>query len=114
METMTATIVDELAELQLLCGTATELREGDKPYFLLARVTLPTGCSPAMVEALLCPHPRDGYQTRLFLAQPVNGRGANWTVHRILDRNWHTWSWQGISSGQRLAQVLRGHLRGLE
>ena len=22
---------------------------------------------------------------------------------RILDRNWHTWSWQGISANQRLA-----------
>lgn len=111
---MITTVEDELAELRLFCGVVTEFREGDKRYFLLERVTLPAGCSPAATEALLCPHERDGYQTRLFLTQPVNGRGANWTVHRILDRNWHTWSWKGISQEQRLAQILRGHLRGLE
>lgn len=114
METMTATIADDLAELGLFCGTVTEFREGGKRYVLLERVTLPTGCSPVATEALLCPEERDGYQTRLFLAEPVNGRADNWTVHRVLDRNWHTWSWQGISANQRLAQILRGHLRGLE
>jgi hypothetical protein len=114
METMTVTVDHELAELGLFCGTVTESREGNKRYLLLERVTLPAGCSPTATEALLCPQERDGYQTRLFLAQPVSGRGGNWTVHRILDRNWHTWSWQGISANQRLAQILRGHLRGLE
>jgi hypothetical protein len=111
---MTTTIEDELAELGLLSGAVTEFREGEKRYLLLGRVTLPAGCGPSATEALLCPQERDGYQTRLFLAEPVSGRGANWTVHRILDRNWHTWSWQGISANQRLAQILRGHLRGLE
>lgn len=114
MQTMTTTIEGELAELGLLCDAVTEFREGDKRYLLLKRVTLPAGCNPTATEALLCPQERDGYQTRLFLAQPVNGRGANWTVHRILDRNWHTWSWQGISANQRLAQILRGHIWGLE
>ena len=114
METTTTTIDNELAELVLFCGAVTEFREGGKRYFLLERVTLPAGCSPAATTALLCPQERDGYQTRLFLAKPVSGRGANWTVHRVLDRNWHTWSWQGISANQRLAQILRGHLRGLK
>ena len=114
METVTTTVEDELAEMGLFCGKVTPFREGDKRYLLLERVTLPAGCSPATTEALLCPQERDGYQTRLFFAQPVSGRGGNWTVHRILDRNWHTWSWQGISANQRLAQILRGHLRGLE
>jgi hypothetical protein len=114
METTTTTIEDELAELGLFSGAVLECREGGKRYLLLERVTLPAGCSVTATEALLCPQERDGYQTRLFLAQPVNGRGANWTVHRILDRNWHTWSWQGIAANQRLAQILRGHLRGLE
>lgn len=113
MLTMPTTSQDELAELGLFCGAVTEFREGDRRYLLLERVTLPPGCSPAATEALLCPQERDGYQTRLFLTQPINGRGANWTVHRVLDRNWHTWSWQGIAANQRLAQILRGHLRGL-
>jgi hypothetical protein len=114
METIAAAVDRELEELELLCGTVTEFREGDMCYLLLGRVTLPAGCSPAVSEALLCPQGRDGYLSRLFLSQPVNGRGSNWTVHRILDRNWHTWSWQGIAANQRLAQILRGHLRGLE
>ena len=114
MATVTATTVDDLAELGLLGGTVTEFREGDKQYFHLGLVTLPAGCDPAACEALLCPQERDGYLTRLFLAQAVTNRGGNWTVHRILDRNWHTWSWQGIAANQRLAQILRGHLRGLQ
>jgi hypothetical protein len=111
---MNTTIQDELAELGLFCGAVTEFQEVGRRYLLLEQLTLPAGCSPAATGALLCPQERDGYQTRLFLAHPVNGRGANWTVHRILDRNWHTWSWQGISANQRPAQILRGHLRGLE
>lgn len=111
MPTMTT---EDVAELTLLGGAVQEFREGDKPYFHLELVTLPPGCTPSATEALLCPQERDGYLTRLFLAQPVTNRGGNWTVHRILDRNWHTWSWQGIAANQRLAQILLGHLRGLQ
>lgn len=114
MATIAATACDDLAELGLLGGTVKEFQEGDKQYFHLQLVTLPAGCTPAASEALLCPQERDGYLTRLFLAQPVANRGGNWTVHRILDRKWHTWSWQGIAANQRLAQILRGHLRGLQ
>lgn len=114
MSTITATTLEDLAELALLGGAVREFREGDKQYFHLGLVHLPAGCSPAASEALLCAQERDGYLTRLFLAQPVTNRGGNWTIHRILDRNWHTWSWQGIAANQRLAQILRGHLRGLQ
>ena len=114
MATVTTTIEDELAELGLFCGKVTEQREGERRYLLLERVTLPAGCSPAAMEALLCPQERDGYMTRLFLASPITGKGTNWTVHRILDRTWHSWSWQNVSANQRLAQILLGHLRGLQ
>lgn len=113
MESLTVTM-DQVAELQLLCGKVTEFQEGGKRLLLLERLVLPAGCEPREVEALLCPQERDGYQTRLFLTQPIPGKGSNWSVHRILDRSWHSWSWQGISPNQRLIQILRGHLRGLQ
>jgi hypothetical protein len=65
------------------------------------------------MDALLCPQPKDGYLTRLFLERPVRGKGNNWSSHRILDRTWHTWSWNHVSADQRPAQILVEHLQGL-
>lgn len=89
------------------------MTESGQSYIYLPRLSLPAGCQPPQVEGLLCPHGRDGYATRLFLAQPVSGRGQNWTVHRILDRTWHTWSWNNVGAQLRPAEILAEHLRAL-
>lgn len=106
------TVIDSAAELRSVCGNVTEYTEGGRRYLHLPRVVLPGGCVPAAAEGLLCMNERDGYETRLFLSAQVN-RGQNWTVHRILERNWHTWSWKGVLANQRPSQVLAGHLGGL-
>lgn len=102
-----------LAELAVLCPGTIVMREGGHTYVHLPALRLPAGCQPPVVDALLCLQPHQGYTTRLFLAAPIAGRGQNWTVHRILDRTWHTWSWQGVPADVRPMEVLAGHLRGL-
>jgi hypothetical protein len=109
MATETA-VVEDLEELEALCGKATVYNEGGRRYILLEHLELPDGCISG--PALLCPQEHEGYLTRLFLASP-QPKGNNWKVLRILDREWHTWSWQGIAADQRLVQILAGHLRGL-
>jgi hypothetical protein len=105
---------DHLKELAELCGEAKEISESGQVYIYLARLTLRVGSQPKQLEALLCPHSRDGYATRLFLSEPVLGRGNNWSVHRILDRTWHTWSWNGVSSQLRPTEILAEHIRALQ
>ena len=104
---------DQLQELSDLCGEVRELAEGGKVYIYLPRLMLPNGCVPAEVEGLLCIQEHSGYATRLFLSQQIAGRGANWSVHRIVDRAWHTWSWNNVSAQMRPAAILAEHLRAL-
>jgi hypothetical protein len=104
---------EHLRELGEVCGEVRELAEGGKAYIYLSRLRLPNGCVPVEVEGLLCIQEHSGYATRLFLSQPVTGRGANWSVHRIVDRTWHTWSWNNVSAQMRPAAILAEHLRAL-
>lgn len=104
---------EHLRELGELCGEVRELGEGGKAYIYLPRLRLPLGCIPVEVEGLLCVQEHSGYATRLFLSQPVNGRGANWSIHHIVDRTWHTWSWNNVSAQMRPAAILAEHLRAL-
>jgi hypothetical protein len=104
---------DQLQELSDVCGEVRELAEGGKVYIYLPRLKLPHGCVPGEVEGLLCIQEHSGYATRLFLSRQISGRGANWSVHRIVDRAWHTWSWNNVSAQMRPAAMLAEHLRAL-
>lgn len=104
---------DALEELRMLCPEAKVLSEAGLDFILLPGLRLSTGTETLVVDGLLCPHSRDGYATRLFLSQQIQGKGSNWSQHRILDRSWHTWSWNNVSSELRLAQILAEHLRAL-
>ena len=104
---------EHMAELTAMCGEAREMTESGQSFIYLSQFKLPAGCEPAQLEALLCPHARDGYTTRLFLSAPVAGRGQNWTIHRIVDRSWYTFSWNNVSAQLRPAEILAEHLRAL-
>ena len=82
-------------------------------YLYLPGLRLPKGCDQQDVDALLCLQPRDGYPTRLFLSAQISSKPLNWTSHRILDREWHTWSWNGVSANLRPMEILLGHLRAV-
>lgn len=104
---------EHLQELTELCGEVRELTESGRMYIYLPRLRLPSGCVPKEVEGLLCLQEHSGYATRLFLSQTIPGRGANWTVHHIASRAWHSWSWNNVSAQLRPAQILAEHLRAL-
>jgi len=46
----------------------------------------------------------------LFLSQAITGRGANWTVHSVLGRTWHTPSWRDVAPGRAIEMLLQ-HLK---
>lgn len=89
--------------------------EGGATFILIPSLELPTGCSPAHVDILLCPTPRDGYESRLFFAAQIQGgRSQNWNAQnvRILERSWFAFSWKA-PSGLRLVQMLSDHMSAL-
>jgi hypothetical protein len=107
---------DQIEELRLLCPEASRCEEGGSVFFLLPAVALPPACEPAITDLLLCPTPRDGYPSRLFFAEAVkSSTSQNWHVNgvRIIERNWHAFSWRVTRPGLRLAQLVSAHLRAL-
>lgn len=108
---------DQTAELKALFPGVSIGEEGDFTYFLIPALRLPDGCHPAVVDALLCPMLRDGYESRLFYSEQVSSRVAkNWNVQNllVLDRKWFGFSWKTNREGLRLAQMVMEHLCALK
>lgn len=104
----------EVNELKMVAPDISYAEEGGLPYFLLKNLVLPEGCEPAVTDVLLCPVPRDGYQSRLFFPKNVIGKsGLNWNGNlRVLDKNWVAFSWQ-TTGKKTLVEMLMVHLNGL-
>ena len=98
-----------LEEVKQVCPLAEEMSEAGLVYLVLPNLKLPDG---QIIDALLCLQPRDGYPTRLFVSARTS-KALNWTCHRILDRDWHTWSWTGVAPSLRPIEILIGHLGAL-
>jgi len=109
---------EEIAELKALCPEAAEGKEGSTTVLVLPSLSLPSGCVPPVVDALLWPGMRDNYPSRLYLSQKVVKPGAaqpNWNSSaRILERNWHAYSWNLNRTDLRPVQMVAEHLRGLQ
>ena len=101
---------DQLRALREVNPEARVLSEGGITYVFLPQQPIQVGEQWRVMDALLCPNKYGGYDTRLFLEQPITERAANWTAHVILGRTWHTFSWNGVSSAQPLMQILLAHL----
>ena len=101
---------ESLQELEAVSKDAKTMEVGGCTYIHLPMLTLPSG---RVVEALLRLGGNDGYSSRLFLSEPVSGKGANWSVHHILDKTWHTWSWKDVPPDIRPIEVLASHLAAL-
>jgi hypothetical protein len=105
---------DELAELKQYYKDVQTAKEGGITYVLLPVALLPSGCVPGNMNLLLCPMPRDGYESRLFFAEPVQCKaGLNWNGNtRVLERNWIAYSWK-VQANLRLLQMVQAHLQAL-
>jgi hypothetical protein len=106
---------DQVDELKLLYGEIAQAEEGGLVYLLIKTLVLPPGCTPATSDALLCPMPRDGYDSRLYFASQIQSpTPRNWNGQvRILDRNWFAYSWKLNAAGLRLAQMVQMHVQAL-
>jgi hypothetical protein len=102
---------EHITELRLACsGEPAEMAEAGQVYIHLPGLKVPNS---GQQDALLCLSAHSGYSTRLFLVQPVPGKGANWNQFHILGRTWYSWSWNNVSPDLRPMEVLAEHLRGL-
>ena len=101
---------EELEDLKLVSPNAELRTEALVEYVYLPDLKLPLGDPPAVVDGLLCPQSIHGYDSRLFLSRIIPGKGNNWRSFHILDREWHSPSWNGIPGSLRLIEILMGHL----
>ncbi len=107
---------DQIDELKGIYPGLSLIAETGVDYLLISNLVLPKGCVPEKVDVILCPTARDGYSSRLFLSQQVQGpRPLNWNANgvRIGERNWHAFSWRIGASARRLAQMVSSHLTAL-
>ena len=108
-------VEDKLAGLRVICPKASFLSEAGKEYVFLPSLKITTEGKVIEMDALLRPGEHSGYKTRLFLAQPLPGKGlgGGWSVHSICGRTWHTWSWNNVPETLPLPQMLLEHLWAL-
>lgn len=106
---------EQLEELKAHYGEIAIATEGGTVFIRFAALPLPDECAPGHVEALLCPSTREGYPSRLYFAErPTGGKVPNWHMNpRILERNWHVYSWKVPGDGHRLVQLVEMHLSAL-
>lgn len=105
---------DEIAELKRCHPNLTLAEEGGKVYLRIEGLTLPEGCQPSSVTALLCPSEHSGYSSRLFFDRQIThkGPGTNWNASGvvILGQPWWAVSWKIHPENKRLLGKLQGHL----
>jgi len=103
----------QIDSLRSLSPDASLIADAGIDYIYLPKLRVKTGNDTQTVDALLCPAKHSGYTTRLFLEKPIQKRGKNWSVHSILGRTWHTWSWNNVPENLSLMQILSAHMRPL-
>jgi hypothetical protein len=101
---------EALAELRQVCPAASIKSEAGQDFVDLPGLKILIGNEFVARDALLSLQTHSGYASRLFLSQPIAGRGVNWTVHSVLGRTWHTPSWKDVAPGRPVEMLLQ-HLK---
>ena len=104
---------EEFARLKAMHEPATLLREGGEPVALLPAFTFTAAGRAETMDLLLVPFSHSGYMTRLFFERKIDGRGNNWSSHRVLDRNWWAPSWNDVPATSPWPSMLCAHLRAV-
>jgi hypothetical protein len=102
--------VEALDEVQQLCPGAAAMTEGGQDFIFLPALKVPVGQETLLRDGLLTLQGHSGYVSRLFLSELIAGRGANWTMHTVLGRSWHTPSWRDVPLGRPVEMLLQ-HLK---
>ncbi len=106
---------EQIDELKFMFPEVSMCEEGGVTFFYIPNFKLPDSCAPQRSDVLLCPTKRDGYNSRLYFSEAIQtSKNLNWnsTGLRLLERNWHAFSWQ-VQDNLRLAQMIAIHIRGL-
>lgn len=100
---------EALAEFRPLCSDPDLKTEAGREFVTLPGLKIPLCESIVVRDALLTLQEHSGYTSRLFLSEPIPGRGANRTTHTVLGRAWHTPSWNNVMPGRPI-EMLLSHL----
>jgi hypothetical protein len=107
---------DQILELKSIAPDLSIAQDGGYTYIRIDNLQLPDYCQPNVVNALLCPSQKDGYESSLFYSAHITGhpntRNWNRIGVRILDENWYAISWR-VKPGLRLSEMLLIHLSAL-
>lgn len=102
----------ELEGLRSVCPQASLQRDGTVICVLMPATTLMICGVAETIDVLLCPLGCSGYVTRLLLAHKIDGKPQlNWQTVLLLERTWHTWSWNNIPAAQPWIQIYAEHAR---
>lgn len=107
---------DQILELKSIAPDLSIAQDGGYTYIRIDNLQLPDYCQPNVVNALLCPSQKDGYESSLFYSAQISGYRTtlNWNRIgvRILNENWYAISWR-VNPGLRLSEMLLIHLSAL-
>jgi hypothetical protein len=106
---------EENDELKNYCTKLSLFAEGGVNFLYMEGLRLPAGCEPSVCDGLLCPVPKDGYPSRLYLSTQVKSsytRNRNVSNVRIGEKNWFAFSWKVELTSPTLTQLLVAHLTG--
>ncbi len=103
----------EMANLKIMHAAAAFHTEGGQPVAFLPQFGFTAAGRPHRMDLLLVPFAHSNYETRLFFEHQIEGRGANWTQHRILERNWCAPSWNHVPASLSWTKMLSAHLRAV-
>jgi hypothetical protein len=105
---------EQITELKRCYSGLALVKDGEVEFILISPLLLPAGCEPHSVDGLLCPVPRDGYSSRLFLSQKIthSGKGVNWNADGVLiaNRKWWAVSWKTNKDDLTLLGMVLTHL----
>ena len=104
---------NEFVRLKTMHGLAVLLKEGGKPVALLPAFNFIAAGRTETMDLLLVPFEHSGYVTRLFFERKIDGRGNNWSSHRVVDRNWWAPSWNHVPANLSWLTMLCAHLRAV-
>lgn len=103
----------EFQNLKAMHPGAVLLKEGGQPVPMLPAFAFTAGDQAYKMDLLLVPFAHSGYVTRLFFERKIEGRGANWNQHRLIERNWWAPSWNHVPASLPWTRMLSAHLRAL-